>query len=165
MVQCKGNLMRQRRAATKLHPTVSRISVPFEDEVNTSSSKNVRIKGSEESSALEPRGTQDKATGNNNRKKRIKLPASLEKKEWYVYEEEIDMVLGTAFAGPLDGKLAVMATIMHSMGLCRFGAQQKRAARTTPILNQHKHKINQLRGDIQRLTLRTLQKRDQHLPS
>jgi len=40
-----------------------------------------------------------------------------------MFEEEVDLVLETAFAGTVNRKLAAMASIMFSMGKDRFGVQ------------------------------------------
>ncbi|KAH3891574.1 hypothetical protein DPMN_015678 [Dreissena polymorpha] len=132
--------MRRRWGVTRLHPQCSEVP-KFHPRMKSTA----QVQGMHDGKL----GREQLArTANDNRKERIKFPASAQNKERHAYVEEVDMLLETAIALKVDTKLAVMATVMHSMGLCRFDAQEKRAARETPILIRHQHNINQLRGDV-----------------
>ena len=84
----------------------------------------------------EAEGTQERATTNRDRKERIKWPASSEKKEWQLFEEEFDQVLEITLAGTVERKIAAMATLTYSMAESRFGIQEKKEARTKPDDNR-----------------------------
>ena len=56
------------------------------------------------------------------RKERIKWPKARDSQDWKKFEEDLEMILEIAWAGPVEKKLSTMTSLIHSMGKDRFGA-------------------------------------------
>ena len=103
--------MRRRRGGTRLHPTESSTSKPFEEEEVSESQESVTEEASVNVSSNDAEDIPERAATNDDRKERINWPTSTQKKARQAYEEEVDLVLENTLAGTVDRKLAAMATI------------------------------------------------------
>ena len=131
---------------------VQNLHVLLEEEVVSESQENATEEASVDVSSNDAEDTPERAATNDDRKERISWPTSTQMIVWQAFEEEVDTVLENTLAGTVDRKLAVMATIMYSMGKSRFGVQEKKEPRTKPADNRRQIKNARLRGDIRRLS-------------
>lgn len=86
------------------------------------------------------------------RKERVNWPTATAKKEWEMFDRDVDQVLEAATAGHVGKKLKAMSSIIWSMGADRFGRKElKGRANIQPKENRRLKEISILRGDLRRL--------------
>lgn len=86
------------------------------------------------------------------RKERVNWPAAGARKEWERFDHDVDQVLQSALAGDVGKKLKAMALIIWSIGVDRFGKEERRAGTISqPKENRRLKSIATLRGDLRRL--------------
>ena len=86
------------------------------------------------------------------RKERVNWPTAAARKEWEMFDRDVDQVLEAASAGDVGKKLKAMSSIIWSMGADRFGKKElKRRVDIQPQENRRLKEIAVLRGDLRRL--------------
>ena len=65
-------------------------------------------------------------TSEQERRKKVKWPASAEKAKWKTFEEELDLMMENILVGKADNKLHTMSEIIYIFGKERFGIEQGR---------------------------------------
>ncbi|XP_060603696.1 uncharacterized protein LOC132756599 [Ruditapes philippinarum] len=85
------------------------------------------------------------------RRQKVKWPASTEKTSWKRFEDELDQMMEHVLVGKVDNKLHVMSEIIYNFGKKRFGIIEGK--RKKPVKeNRRVQKIAKMRGDLRRLT-------------
>ena len=77
-------------------------------------------------------------------KVRIKWPQACKTTIWEQFDEDVDKVLEASAKGDVDRRLQAMTTIITSLAQERFGAEEKRAARTSYTMNQRAVEIHKI---------------------
>ena len=78
-------------------------------------------------------------------RERVKWPGSRDITTWRKFEDDVEAVLESILAGPIDRKIEAMTTIIYAMGRDRFGCEERKPStpqRQTP--NRRSQKIAQL---------------------
>ncbi len=85
-------------------------------------------------------------------KEQVNWPAAGARKEWEMFDRDVDQVLETTLAGDVGKKFKAMASIIWNIGADRFGREElKTKSNTQPKENRHLKEIAVLRGDLRRL--------------
>ena len=84
-------------------------------------------------------------------KVRIKWPQACKMAAWEQFDEDVDKVLEASAKGDVDRRLQAMTTIIISLAQERFGAEEKKAARTPYTMNQRAVKIHKIRQELKSL--------------
>jgi len=90
-------------------------------------------------------------TSEQERRKKVKWPASAEKAKWKTFEEELDLMMENILVGKADNKLHTMSEIIYTFGKERFDIEQGRESKRKVGENRRLQKISKLRGDLRRL--------------
>ncbi|XP_069114421.1 uncharacterized protein [Argopecten irradians] len=85
------------------------------------------------------------------RRKRVKWPGSFNTVVWQQFDEDVDNILEAMLAGNIDRKVKGMATCIYSMGIERFGTEEKEIRGGNNRENRREKEIGNIRRELRAL--------------
>ncbi|XP_062585204.1 uncharacterized protein LOC134246875 [Saccostrea cucullata] len=93
----------------------------------------------------------NRGTDSNIRKRKVKWPNSNNKSDWEQFDQDVDAILNTTLAGSIDRKIEAMTSIIYSVGLDRFVAEQRKKSQKEGRKNRREREIAKMRKDLRQL--------------
>ncbi|XP_062568263.1 uncharacterized protein LOC134230448 [Saccostrea cucullata] len=107
----------------------------------------------------------NRGADSNIRKKKVKWPNSNNKSDWEQFDKDVDAILNTTLAGSIDRKIEAMTSIIYSVGLDRFGAEQRKKSQKEGRKNRREREIAKMRKDLRQLRKQYRKATDEEKPA
>ena len=88
---------------------------------------------------------------NVSKRQKVSWPKMNDRK-WDTFDQDLDTILQSTLQGTVDRKIKAMTTIVYSLGLERFGSEEKeKQPRPQPVPNRRERERKKIRGELNSL--------------